>query len=215
MSGKRNRQVFGLVAVAAGLVALLANLGIYQISEPISGLLTGVVGAAFLGVYVNNRERWWAIIPGVILLAMGGVIIVARYGNDDWAGVLTLGGVGLAFVGVLLARPDAWWAVIPAGALLSLATMVFSDEILGMKDPAPVLFFGLALTFGILGLVRVGERRMRWPLVPAGVLCLFGALYVAGRPDLFNLVWPAGLILGGLYYVLRGGKDKPPVIDNM
>ena len=212
MTTNRNRQVFGLLAIAAGLIALLANLGIYQVSELITGLLTGLFGAAFLGAYARDRERWWALIPGVILVTMGGVMIVARYGNGNWAGVMTLGGIGLAFLAVLLARPGAWWAIIPAGTMFSLSALVYANDILKMNEPVFVLFFGLALTFAAVSLMRQGERRMYWALVPAAVLGIFAALFVVGRPELFNLVWPAALILGGLYYALRGsGAGKPPI----
>ncbi|HMQ30411.1 MAG TPA: hypothetical protein PKD53_06755 [Chloroflexaceae bacterium] len=212
MKTERRHLVLGLVAVAAGALWLLANLGVYQIPDLFGGALAALGGAAFLGVYFRNRERWWAIIPGVILLAMGAVIFLAVNGQEEWAGVLTLGGVGLAFVGVLLARRDFWWAVIPAGALLSLSALVYAEEVLGVAEPAAVLFLGLGATFGLLALVRVGERRMRWPLFPAAFLGLFGALFLVGRPDLINLFWPVALILGGLYYALRGrGAGGPPV----
>lgn len=212
MTTNRNRQAFGLLAIAAGLIALLANLGIYQVSELITGLLTGLFGAVFLGAYARDHERWWALIPGVILVTMGGVMIVARYGNGNWAGVMTLGGIGLAFLAVLLARPGAWWAIIPAGTMFSLSALVYANDILKMNEPVFVLFFGLALTFAVVSLMRQGERRMYWALVPAAILGIFAALFVVGRPELFNLVWPTALILGGLYYALRGsGAGKPPI----
>lgn len=215
MATNRNRLVLGSIAIVGGLLALLANMGFYTLSELGAGLLTGLVGLAFLGFYAVNRERWWALIPGVVLLTMGGVIIVARYGDSDLAGVMTLGGVGLAFVAVLLARPGAWWALIPAGVMFSLAGVTFADEFLGVRDSAAVLFFGLAATFAVLSLVRRGERRMRWALVPAVALGLLGTLAVLGRPDLFNLVWPVGLILGGAFYALRGGASGQPQATDM
>jgi hypothetical protein len=211
--GANSLRVLGLIAVVAGCLALLGNLGIFQISEMFSGLLTSLAGVGFLSLYRQNRARWWAIIPGVILLAMGAVIVTARYGDGDWAGVLTLAGVGLAFVGVLIARRDFWWAIIPAGTMFTLAGVVFAEAFLALKEPGAVLFLGLGLTFALLALVRVGERRLRWALIPAGVLALFGTLILVGQAYLLNYIWPVALIAGGLYFVLRrSDPGRRPII---
>lgn len=212
MKTNRSGTFFGLLAIVAGTIALLDSLGLYQLPDLAAGLLSGLAGAGFLWVYWRDRAKWWAIIPGVILLAMGLVIVVAIYGSGEWAGVLTLAGVGLAFVGVLIARRDFWWAIIPAGTMLSLAGVVFAEEFTGAREPAAVLFLGLGLTFGLLALVRVGERRMRWSLLPAAVLGLFGFLMLIGQVTLINYIWPVVLIFGGLYFILRGrGTGEPPL----
>lgn len=212
MKTNRIGMFFGLLAIVAGTLALLDNLGVYRLPELAAGLLTGLAGVGFLSVYGQNRERWWAIIPGVILVALGAVILVARYGSGEWAGVLILAGIGLAFVGVLIARRDLWWAIIPAGTMLSLAGVVFAEEFLGLAEPGAVLFLGLGLTFGLVALVRVGERRLRWALVPALILGLLGALILFGQVTLLSYIGPVALILGGLYFLYRSsGSGKPPI----
>ena len=65
------------------------------------------------------------------------------------------------------------------------------------------LFIGLALTFGLLGLIPVNNQRMGWPFIPAAA-CLFVALIIlASAGNLINYLWPVALILGGGFLLLR------------
>lgn len=213
MNRERERVFFGLAAVAAGLLGLLQYFGLVDsLPGPIWALLFVGFGGTFLGFYARFREHWWAIIPGVILITLGLVITLGELGLDAWGGVAMLAGVGLAFVGVLLARPELWWPIIPAGVMFSLATLVAVEERTAWAHPEAALFLGLGATFALLATVRAGERRMRWPLIPAAVLFLFGLAMAIGQAELLNLIWPLALIGGGIYVALRGrGRGSPPV----
>lgn len=213
MNRERDRIIFGLAAVAAGAIGLLQYFELIDpLAGPIWSLLFAGLGGVFLSFYARHRESWWAIIPGVVLITLGVVVALGELGLALWAGPAMLAGVGLAFVGVLLAQPAFWWAMIPAGTLLSLAALVALEEWTDWAHPEATLFLGLSLTFGALALLRVGERRMRWPLIPAALLGLFGLAMAVGRAELFNLIWPLALIGAGIYVALRGrGPGSPPV----
>jgi hypothetical protein len=66
-----------------------------------------------------------------------------------------------------------------------------------------LFFLGLALTFGLLGMLRVDDQRMNWPWIPAGVLLVLGVLFSLSATQWMNFVWPAALILAGVLLVFR------------
>jgi hypothetical protein len=198
----------GLLA-AIGVIALLQNLGLFgAATDTIWALLFGVGGAAFLGVVVRNPERWWALIPGAALLSLGVLIGFSAFAPalaSAWGGTIFLGGLGLGFLGVYLLRRAFWWAIIPAGVLLSLAVVAgisprMSDTIVG-----PVLFIGLALTFGLVAIAPPDAPR-RWAFIPAAVLLLIAVLALVNAPVVLNILGPALLILFGLALLYRAYK---------
>jgi hypothetical protein len=213
MERDRDRLFFGLIAVVAGLIGLLQYFEVIgPTSGPLWALIFMIFGGTFVAFFARRREHWWAIIPGVVLFTVGLVIGADVVGLAWLGGPLMLAGIGAAFVGVLIVRPGFWWALIPAGTMFSLAALVYVDENLGWAHPEALLFIGLGVTFGLLRLLRFGERPMVWPLIPSAALILFGLVLAMGMPELLNLLWPVALIGGGIYLALRGrGSGSPPV----
>lgn len=86
-------------------------------------LFLGGIGLGFWVIYLTNREFWWAIIPGGVLLTLAAVIITEDYIPGDSEGGIFFMGLSITFLLVaLLAKPreNFWWAYIPAGILLIL-----------------------------------------------------------------------------------------------
>ena len=83
----------------------------------------GALGLAFFAVYLTGRERWWAIIPGGVLITLGLVAaLTTRFGVVDNGGVLFAGiGVTFLLVGIL---SNARWAYIPGVTLLALGGLI-------------------------------------------------------------------------------------------
>ena len=113
-------------AVCVGFALL--GLGAAAIAGPLSGTaFLGLTGAGFLVAYRDDRKRWWAVIPGGVLLTLA---LVA--GLDNFASPLGGGPVlflGLAAVFWYLYRhpsQDKRWAVYPAVALTVLALLSLS-----------------------------------------------------------------------------------------
>lgn len=200
---KRNLNLlWGLLLIGGGVLLLLQNLGyLAHVSGYLWALLLGAPGLACLGVYLNNRERWWAIIPGVVLLSLGALSGLQAWNSElaaPWMGPLTLGGIGLAFWLVYLARRSLWWAIIPAGLLTTLAVMARIDNVGGPSTGA-VFFFGLAITF----LLVLLATRMSWAVWPAAGLALVAVFIVVGQGRFINYLWPVLLIAAGLFILFN------------
>jgi hypothetical protein len=103
---------------------------------------------------------------------------------------------------------ENWWAVIPGGVLLTLAIVAGLSENLEGIETGGVFFLGLGLTFALLALLPTGDGKLTWALIPAVVLFLMGLLITAAAAEFINYVWPAALILGGLYLLYRAFRSR-------
>jgi len=116
------RIVWGMLLIVAGLLFLAQSLGLIPSAwGALWAVVFGVAGLAFVAWLFVDRRQWWAIIPGLTLLGLAGVIVLSMLTpeeNGGWAGAVFLGAIGLSFVIVYIMRRDFWWALIPAGALL-------------------------------------------------------------------------------------------------
>jgi hypothetical protein len=201
-------QIIGaLLLIAAGILFLLQNLGILGGSVALLwALLFGAGGAIFLFVFLTNRVNWWPVIPGFALLGIAGLIATSELApgvEEAWGGALFLGGIALAFWVIYFTNRENWWALIPGGVLLTLALIAGLSSIFEGVELGGVFFLGLGLTFGLLSFLRTPEGRLKWALIPAGVLLVMGLVITAASTPLLRYLWPAALILAGLYLIVR------------
>jgi hypothetical protein len=74
-----------------------------------------------------------------------------------------------------------------------------------------VMMFGLALTFLAVSLVNTSEGRMRWALIPAGVLGVIGLFVLLQAAEWSNIVIAVVLLGLGAWLILgartQGGQD--------
>lgn len=208
MERYNNRMWLGLIAVVAGVLILLQNIGIFgPLSDTLWIAVFAALGVGFLAVFAQRRERWWALIPGFTLLGLAATVWLGLIGGPIaslWSGAVFLGMIGLGFVAVYVARPAFWWALIPAGTLLSLSAVVVVAERDGMLSGA-VLFLGLGLTFVLVSVAPPGARRL-WALFPAGFLLLMGLFLALNVPQLVSYLGPIALIAGGIYLAWRNRR---------
>lgn len=209
----RGAQIWGLLLVIAGVLLLLGTLGILgQVVAYIWGLLFAAAGLGFLYVFWSRRDNWWAVIPGMVLLGISGVIVVneaAPQWGAAWSGSLFLAALALAFWIVYVNERANWWALIPAGVLTTLALVAGLDSVLPGLETGGVFFLGLGLTFLILSVVRTPEGRLTWALIPAAVLLVMGALLVARSVRAFAYLWPIALVVVGAYLLFRAATSRP------
>jgi hypothetical protein len=168
-------------------------------------------GVAFLLVFVRNSEQWWALIPGCTLLGLGTLIGLSVI-NDDLAGrfggALFLGAIGLGFWAVYLARREQWWAIIPGGVLWSIAAMLIMEPVMGDENMVGVMFFGMALTFVLVALLGQPRGKMNWAYIPAGVMLILAVFLSAGSAQWLGYIFPAALIIGGIFLLFRNALAK-------
>lgn len=206
---KRNNTSFivGAVLVVAGTLFLLQNLGVLRpFGELLWGLMFAAGGAAFVAVFLRDRDHWWPLIPGMTLLGIGALIwlnTIAPSIGQVWGGAIVLGSIGLSFWVVYLTGPARWWAVIPGGVLLTLALITLLSGTVLAEVTGAILFFGLALTFGLLVILPHEEGKLRWAIYPAAVSLAFGLIVLLGTSQVLSLWWPAVLIVAGLYLAFR------------
>jgi hypothetical protein len=199
------RVLVGILLVAVGALLLLQTFNILRfVWEVVWAVLFVASGSGFLVVYLGRQEHWWAVIPGMALLGVGGLIGLSVFGLDDViGGAVFLGALSLAFWLVYLRSRANWWAVIPGGVLATLALVAGLEQILPWAETGGMFFLGLALTFGLVYLLPTPHGRMTWALIPAAVLFVVGLIVVLATSSVLQFLWPAVLILVGGYLVLR------------
>jgi len=140
--------------------------------------LFALVGVVFIGVFLQNRENWWAIIPGLTLLGIGAITalaIVAPKQVGPWIGGGFLFLIGRATsLGVTLAAPSVVMSTIlgwslPVTVLVICIPMIAYTTIGGVQAVAWtdvkqmfIVVFGMSaavviLLYGILQHVSFGQ----------------------------------------------------------
>jgi hypothetical protein len=201
-----SRLLWGLLLILAGVVFLLQNLGLFELGGLFWALLFGLGGLFFISFFVTNRANWWGLIPGMTLLSIGVLIaldnLAPRLG-DIFGGSIVLGGIALSFLFIYLLDRANWWAIIPGGVMLTLAAIAALGNTAVSFATGGLLFLGIGLTFALVALTPAPEGRMRWAWIPAGILTLMGLLVLASVEEMFNFIWPAFLIVAGIFLLYR------------
>lgn len=204
--------IFGVLLVALGALVLLRNLEIIrELGELVWATIFGVGGASFLYVYVVDRERWWALIPGFSLLGIALILLFSGLAPslvDVVAVPAFLGGIGLAFWLVYFQKRENWWAIIPGGVMVSLAIFIFLEAVFENVDLVGVFFLGMAGTFVLVALQATEKERYTWAYIPAGILGLMGAIFLFAEVDAFRMVGPIILVLVGAYLIFRTMRGR-------
>jgi hypothetical protein len=201
----------GVLLIAAGVLFLLEALGILPaIGNLVWIVLFALGGLAFLWVFIANREQWWAVIPGCVLLGIAGTIALSDIAGT-WAGALVPAAIGVSFWIIYLTRRDFWWAIIPGGVLISVALMTGFADTLPDQVITAILFLGLAVTFLLVYLLPTPAGRMKWAWIPAVVCGVLGIAFLASMGNLVTLLAIAGplalIVFGG--WLLWRGLKKP------
>jgi hypothetical protein len=101
-----------------------------------------------------------------------------------------------------------WWAIIPFGVLFTLASMVALDELFpGLETPG-VFFLGLSATFALVAVLPNTQGELRWAWIPAAILLVMGVVFMAAAGEMLAYIWPAALILAGLFLIYRAFRGR-------
>ena len=197
--------VGGILLIAAGIIFLLNNLGVFQIRwEILIGPLFALGGLVFLLVFMINTNDWWALIPGFVLIGIGTIIFMGQSFSpvlDRVGGTIFLAFLGLPFLLIFITHPEHWWALIPGGVLFTLAAV----NLVSIKSmwSGAIFFFGLAITFGLIYVLPKPAGRLKWALYPAGILFVVGILELFDLANVMRYVLPLALLVGGGYVLYR------------
>jgi hypothetical protein len=199
------RMVFGLGLMLLGGLMLLERFGILRGASSLFWGAAFLVGAAyFLYIFFQSPQgRWWAIIPAMALLGMGGSAILPRVFSGLGGGIF-LGALGIAFFVVYATNHSRWWGIIPGGVLLTLALVssLADFDRFNALGSGSIFFVGLALTFLLVALLPNPYGRMQWAYIPAVVLFIMGAvLGSTSTAGLADYVWPVALIIVGIMVI--------------
>lgn len=206
MGRDRAALAFGLLLVLLGALLLLQNLGVLPFWTIVWIALFAAGGVALLYIFFSDPEKWWALIPGFVLLGISALIFLGEFfptAEEAIGGPLFLLVLSASFWIIYLIHKEHWWAVIPGGVLLSVAVVAALDNVETAFDPGGIVLLGIGLTFLLLSILPTDEKPMRWPLIPGGILLVIGIVVMAEEVAVLQYLWPAALILGGLYLVLR------------
>ncbi len=213
-----NRKQWGLLIPANILLVLIVFFAVLDWINGLTATVLALCVAAvpFLGLYLLNRSRRWALVMAAILAFCG---ILSLLGNTinvnediKTVGLFIL--LGLPFAVVAIVSKKNWWAIIPAGTFASLALVAVVEAVVPHTEyPMPrgtlsfdvyiwVLFLGLAATFGLVWL-RDRTRATDWAKYPAmGWVAFAGLAYIQGIT--FAEYWPASamLVIGALLLLM-------------
>lgn len=206
MNWVSSRILWGILLVAGGILFLLQNMGLLEVGGLFWAAVLGAGGLGFLSVFIADRQNWWALIPGLVLLGIATIVFLdfaAPQLTGRLGGVIVLGSIGLAFLLIYLLNREHWWAIIPGGVMFTLALVAGLNEVLTGFDAGGIFFLGLGLTFLLVALLPTEHGRMKWAFIPAGILLGMGLLVMLALSTWVNYVWPVALILAGLFLVFR------------
>lgn len=207
MSNQSKRIFLGGMLILVGVLFLLQQI----FSIPFGGLFVSLLfaggGAVFLYLLIQDRSKWWAAIPGFVLLGLAALIASSKlfpeFGNR-FGGSVFLGFIALGFLVVYLLRTDQWWPIIPAGVLFTLAVVAGTRG--GGQLGGAIFFLGVGATFAALGFHPMGKTE-KWPWIPAGICIALGVLILALSGALVDTfggwVWALILIIAGGFFVVR------------
>jgi len=88
MKALASRTLWGSLLILGGILFLLDNLGYIKIGGLVWAIILAVGGLVFVSVFLGDRQHWWALIPGIILLALAATVAV----DYLFAGRADLGG---------------------------------------------------------------------------------------------------------------------------
>ncbi|MBL7198771.1 MAG: hypothetical protein ISS56_01340 [Anaerolineae bacterium] len=120
-------------------------------------LFLGALSVAFWLVYLTDHERWWAVIPGGVLMTIAAVAGLSSFSAGIESGGVLFLGLGLTF-GTLAFVPTPQgqlrWALIPATVLSVMGLLLAFAPILRHLWPIVLILIGLYVILRAFGVLR-------------------------------------------------------------
>ena len=203
--------IWGGMLVLLGLLLLLENLDLFgEWQVPFWSLFLGAFGLLFLSIYVRDREQWWALIPGLVILGIAVAVFMAEQDliADYLVATIILAAVGLPFLLIFATDRNHWWALIPALTMLGVATGVLLEGVGAISGTAVAGFVLGGISLGFLSIYLI-DREQWWALIPGGIMGTMAFFFLLATATKY--VWPLAIILLGvllLWRSLGGGRRR-------
>jgi hypothetical protein len=149
-----NRTQWWAVIPGFALLGIGALIAISQLAPGLEAwggaLFLGGLGAAFWVVYLTNREYWWAVIPGGVLITLALVAgLSSLLEGIDVSGVFFLGLAATFGLLSFIRTPEGRlkWALVPAIVMLvmGLGFTAFSASLVRYLWPLALIGGGIFL----------------------------------------------------------------------
>lgn len=204
MNQKRNSLIFGSLLILLGIVLLLETFDvIHVVGRLVWSIALAGFGLPFLLVFLSNRDQWWALIPGCILVGVGAGVLV----GGTMTAIIINASIGLPFLLIYLNDREQWWGLIPAWVMECVAAIILLDWIGLDWFIDSFVMFAIAAPFLV---VYVLNRDQWWALIPGGIMTAIGLLILIGETLSSTLFWAVGLMLAGGWMVYRYLRPAPP-----
>ncbi len=190
----------GSILVVLGVLLFLKQFEILAgMTSLLWGLIFAAAGAYFLYRFIGNRRsEWWAVIPAFALLGIGAESLLTLV-LPNWGGFSFLAALGLSFFVIYFSDRQRWWAIIPGGIMITLAFIAIMSSAFGVEDSGGLVLIGFGVTFVLVAVLA----SQTWGWIPGLILVILGAFIGTPWQGMANYVWPAALILGGLFLILQ------------
>ena len=161
----------------------------------------------------NDTKTENTIVAGLALIVIGLVALAAQFIDSPNLGLLVLPTLAIIFLAWgLITRTFGF--IIPGGILagIGLGAILVQSDLTSQHELMQGGVFMLAFAGGwaLITLLSVftTDRLQWWPLIPAGIMAIIGALLLAGEAglkvlELSEYIWPIALIVVGLAIILR------------
>jgi hypothetical protein len=153
--GKRDHWwalIPGFTLLSLSLVMLI-NFLAPGLNNFFSGsIVLGGIGVGFLGVYLADRNNWWAIIPAGVMFTLMIVAVLDDVLSGFGIGGIFFLGLGLTFgIVALIPSPEGRmnWAWIPAAILIAMGVIITAtaEDLLIIIGPAALIILGFYLIY--------------------------------------------------------------------
>jgi len=212
MHSKTAGIFLALSLIIFGIFLILDSFYYFHFQEETFFLIiSGLFSLFFYGQYLKNRQKLWGLVLGSVCLFFTYIFFATSfYGiSDDTIGIAFFWILGGTLLTGFFHNRNNWGLIIPAGISITLGLVVLNETFYFYPfdiHTGFILFFGFALTFGILYLLNNEDRKLSWAAIPA-LIFLVIALMI-GFFDRYSLVGeiiiPSIFILVGIYILSKG-----------
>ena len=143
----RSQRALLIPAYVMWVVALMVALITLNVlrDEAIATYVLASIALPFVVVYAQDRQKWWALIPAYVMLAVGVMVWLIGLGvlDDLLIPAYVMFAIAIPFFVVYIRNRDEWWPLIPGG-------------IMGVIGLAFLLAEGAVAYIGPIALVAAG-----------------------------------------------------------